>query len=66
MLDQLNAHELNVLMLALNDREGVLATDYELAYSKKSYALAEQHAKELKELRALAEKVAAAHRLAPA
>jgi hypothetical protein len=57
----LNAYQMNVLMQALNDREGVLSTDYENAWRKKSYALASQRAQELKELRALAEIVAAAY-----
>jgi hypothetical protein len=54
---QLNRSELNVILAALNDREGVLATEYELAFRAKSYALADAFVEEMKELRRIAEVV---------
>jgi hypothetical protein len=60
----LNRSELNVIWLALNDREGVLAGDYERAVHAKSWALANQISEDLKELRRVAQVVEHATRTA--
>jgi hypothetical protein len=51
----LNRNELNVIFAALNDREGVLAADYERAFNAGSWALVNQIREDLKELRRVAE-----------
>jgi hypothetical protein len=53
----LNRNQLNVIIAALNDREGVLAADYERAFNAKSWALVNQIREDLKELRQVAESV---------
>jgi hypothetical protein len=61
---KLSRNEMNIILAALNDREGVLATDYELAFSAKSYALAGAISEDMKELRKVAEIVARANQTA--
>lgn len=51
---QLTAAELALILLALNDREGVLACDYEQAIKIDSKALVTKIAQEMGEVRALA------------
>ena len=46
-----------LLLLALNDREGVLSTDWEAANRKESHALANQIGQQMCEVRALADKL---------
>jgi hypothetical protein len=52
---KLSRNELNVIWSALNDREGVLAGDYERAVHAKSWALVNQITEDLKEVRRVAQ-----------
>lgn len=52
--------ELETILVALNDREGVLCTDWEAASRAKSNAQVESISAELRSLRALADKIASA------
>ena len=54
----MTAADLNLILLALNDREGVLSSDWEAASRSNSLALAESICAELCEVRTLANKIA--------
>ncbi len=61
MSQNFTTDELNVLMLALNDREGVLSGDWERAHRSNQFgARAEELRAEMNDLRKLSEKVSAA------
>ena len=69
MTTALTTAQLNLILTALNDREGVLATDYEAALRANSVALVASISAEMRDVRALADLIAnqliVAKRLAP-
>jgi len=54
---QINTNELEIILLALNDREGCLSTDWENASKANSVSLMLSLCDELRELRKLADKI---------
>ena len=54
----MNTTELNLILTALNDREGVLSSDWEAARRDNSIALVESISAEMRDVRALANKIA--------
>ena len=58
MTTALTTAHLNLILTALNDREGVLSTDYEAAQRANSDALVASIRAELRDVRALADLIA--------
>lgn len=58
MTTALTTPQLNLILVALNDREGVLATNYEAARRANSDALVASISAELRDVRTLANKIA--------
>lgn len=54
----MNTTELNLILNALNDREGVLSSDWEAASRANSIALVESISAEMRDVRTLANKIA--------
>jgi hypothetical protein len=62
---QLSKEEINLMFLALNDREGVLATDWEIEHKTNPFsAKAEELRKEMGKVRALSARLEAEFKVA--